>query len=305
MYQFSKTSIFSHNSRENNNFIINSMSNLFLFIVSFLCTAVISVLNIALQDEKYKKINILITSILLFLVLGISITLYNRDSDDAEKLANNVIKANENLEKLTSITIPTIEDQVSEFQNKIESTLSIIDESIDETMSLTEKSRKEIKKNLNSLSKSFNKEERKLDFDRLYQLYSDRFFVEFDALHKSIHEYAIADKLKDTKKMISLTSDIANKELFIRKTYSELQNQFEYFIQNESHLKSKHEKLKTLMRAFTSQFDKVFDPTTCCNMTKMISEKKGNELYETKDFELLVKLGESLMHQMGEERRNI
>lgn len=145
----------------------------------------------------------------------------------------------------------------------------------------------------------------KRDFDRLSQLFSDKFLPEFDALHRSIHDYSTAKKIKDSKKGTFIRSDIANKEFFIRMKYNELQNEFNHFIENKSHKEGKFKDLKLLMTDYTEQFDKVFDPTTCCNMTKMLDDEKGNIFYETEDFEKLVKIGESLMHKMGEESRNI
>jgi len=144
----------------------------------------------------------------------------------------------------------------------------------------------------------------KRDFDRLYELYSNRFSAEFDALHRSIHDYSTAEKLKGSEKYL-IRSDIANKEFFIRKTYDELQNEFNYFKENKSHEEGEFKDLKLLITEYTQQFDKVFDPTTCCNMTKMIDDKKGNSFYETEDFEKLVEKGKCLMHKMGEDSRKI
>ena len=91
----------------------------------------------------------------------------------------------------------------------------------------------------------------------------------------------------------------------MRMKYDELQNEFNYFIENESHQEEEFKDLKLLMTDYAKQFNKVFDPTTCCNITKMIKGEKGNVFSETEGFEKLVKMGELLMHKMGEESRKI
>jgi len=114
------------------------------------------------------------------------------------------------------------------------------------------------------------------------------------------------DKEGDTPKpLFTFTGFVKEPEFFMRMKYDELQNEFNYFIENESHQEEEFKDLKLLMTDYAKQFNKVFDPTTCCNITKMIKGEKGNVFSETEGFEKLVKMGELLMHKMGEESRKI